>query len=301
MFLDEIKEHFSSRFHDGFRPLKGLDEEYPAWTMRNGARYGVLVPYSGFDFHEEFNGCFIDSETLYLKNGSGNRYLVLSAVEESFRNEFAVICNYFVNPGPSGLERNTLLKEPRNWWLRWRNLLGNAVREKRVYDVIAEMLVLKFLYKKDKSVSWTATIAGTKDIENEVKSYEVKSTKKRSSSTVTISSLYQLDSAKSMALVFCRMEESSQGVSIDEVKESLVKSGYSKDEIEKHLQDMGIRSSFERSKKFRVLESKIFEVDEKFPRITPASFKKDSYPEGVLSIEYVIDLSSVPGKALKLI
>lgn len=295
----EIKEQFSGRAN-GMRQLNRVGLGYPAWTFRENERYGVAIPYNGEEFHESFNSCYIDTESFSMLGANVQSYLILSAFGESSRNEFASICTHFVDPGENGMVRAGIEADPKTWWLRWRDLMGNAVREKNVYDVIAEMLVLKHLYEQDHSIQWTAAIEGTKDIENDVHSYEVKSTKKRENSEITISSVFQLDTQKPVSLYFCRVEESAQGVSVEDAKELLVTAGFDGNIIEDRLQNMGIRNSFERSKKFRILEVKRFEVDDNFPRITLSSFKGDSLPNGVTKIKYSVDLNGLQGAVVQL-
>lgn len=295
----EIKEQFCGRTN-GMRQLHSVGLDFPAWTFRDNERYGVAILYNGEEFHESFNSCYIDTDSFSMLGTTPKKYLILSALGESSRNEFASVCEHFVEPGLNGENRACVESDPKTWWLRWRDLMGNAVREKNVYDVIAEMLVLKHLYERDHSIQWTASIEGTKDIENEDRSFEVKSTKKRESSEITISSVYQLDVQKPVSLYFCRVEESNQGVSIEDAKNMLIMVGFDGGIVENRLQDMGFRNSFERSKKFRLLEVKRFEVDEKFPRITLNSFKGDTLPSGVTKINYSVDLCGLRGESVQL-
>lgn len=295
----EIKEHFSG-MTNGMRQLMRVGPIYIAWSFREKERYGVAIPYSGEEFHESFNSCYIDSDTFSILGTNCQRFLILSSIGESSRNEFATVCAHFVNPGDNGENRSSINDNPKTWWIHWRDLMGNAVREKNVYDVIAEMLVLKHLYMQDHSIQWTAAIEGTKDIENASHSFEVKSTKKRESSKITISSIFQLDTQKPVSLYFCRVEESAQGVSIEDAKKLLVDVGFDGAVIENRLQNLGIKNSFERTKKFRILETKKFEIDDRFPRITLSSFKGDVLPKGIAGISYSVDLDCLQGDAVKL-
>ena len=42
-----------------------------------------------------------------------------------------------------------------------------------------------------------------------------------------------------------------------------------------------------------MLEKRKYEVDDKFPKITKASFKDDRIPESVIQITYTIDLDGL--------
>ena len=105
-------------------------------------------------------------------------------------------------------------------------MLGDSKTKRHSYDVIAELLALDLLYSQDKSIIWTAAQAGSHDIESDSISFEVKSTVKKSETSVTISSQHQLLSQKPLYLLFCRMEKSSLGLSINDLKTRLVSHGY---------------------------------------------------------------------------
>ena len=109
-------------------------------------------------------------------DGNTRNYLILSSAFEEFRHEFAALCTEFVEPGEHGANRVDLLENPLDWWKRWKELVGNTSREQRVYNVIAEMVVLNYLFKSDFSIEWAAAKSGSHDIEGIQDSYEVKST-----------------------------------------------------------------------------------------------------------------------------
>ena len=41
----------------------------------------------------------------------------------TLRNEFAVICKHFVDPGENGELRKKLIESPFDWWESWKSLL----------------------------------------------------------------------------------------------------------------------------------------------------------------------------------
>ena len=146
----------------------------------------------------------------------------------------------------------------------------------------------------DNTVEWAAVTAGSHDIEGNSASYEVKSTVKRYGATITIAGQHQLQSLKRLQLYFCRLEKSKAGISINDMKEKLVNDGYDKDKIEQQLYHLGYEHGASvREDKYKVLEKRKYEVDEKFPKITKSSFKDDHIPESVIQITYTIDLDGV--------
>ena len=84
---------------------------------------------------------------------------------EDYRYEFASLCTEFVEPGENGDNRQEILTNPYKWWERWKELVGNTSREKRAYNVIAEMLALVKSIQMDHTAEWTATRSGSHDIE----------------------------------------------------------------------------------------------------------------------------------------
>lgn len=187
-----------------------------------------------------------------------------------------------LSPGINGSDRKDLLDNPIGWWEKWKELLGNSIYEKKPYSIIAEMLVLNELYKTDKSAKWTGVLGATHDIETDGSSYEVKSTIKRYGATVTISSQYQLDSTKKLQLYFCRLEKSKSGISINDLVNSLVLNGYDSEKLEKQLHKLGYEYGTNvREEKYKILEKRKYNVDDKFPKITNLSFKNDKFPESV--------------------
>lgn len=291
--LEEIREYFAST-QNGAREIKSLSNDYPAIVIRNNEGYGVAIEFDDArDISEKFANSRLFSRNMAI-GGVEKKYLILSCMLDSLRYEFATVCAQFVEPGIDGADRKNLMAEPLDWWKKWRELLGNAISSKEAYSVIAEMIVLDDLYVNDNTVEWTAVNVGSHDIEGYESSYEVKSTVKRYGATITIAGQHQLQSLKRLQLYFCRLEQSKSGISINDMKDKLVEDGYDKDKLEQQLYQLGYeRGASVREEKYRVLEKRKYEVDEKFPKITKASFKDDHIPESVIQITYTIDLDGL--------
>ncbi|MCI8670069.1 MAG: PD-(D/E)XK motif protein [Lachnospiraceae bacterium] len=291
--LEEIRECFAST-QNGARDLRSLSKEFPAMVIRNNDGYGVAIEFNDErDISENFANSRLFTQIIRIENDE-RKYLILSCMRDSLRYEFATVCAQFVEPGLDGIERKNLLDDPLNWWKQWRELMGNTISNREAYSVIAEMMVLDDLYKKDNSVEWAAVISGSHDIEGDQGSYEVKSTIKRYGASITISSQHQLQSLKRLYLYFCRLEQSKEGVSINDMKNKLVEDGYDKEKIEQQLFHLGYeKGASVREDKYKVLEKRKYEVDDKFPRIVDSSFKGDHIPDLVTQITYTIDLDGL--------
>lgn len=291
--LEEIRECFAST-QKGARDMRSLPKEYPAIIIRNSEGYGVAIVYDDKRvISEKFANCRMFTQYLSI-DGIENKYLILSCMLDSLRYEFATVCAQFVEPGVNGIDRKNLLQEPLTWWKQWRELLGNAIADRNAYSIIAEMMVLDELYVMDKTVEWAAVTAGSHDIEGDAGSYEVKSTIKRYGATITIAGQHQLQSLKRLQLYFCRLEKSKAGISINDMKEKLIEHGYDKEKLEQQLYHLGYENGASvREDKYKVLEKRKYEVDEKFPKITKSSFKNNDIPESVIQITYTIDLDGL--------
>ncbi len=291
--LDEIRECFAAVKAGAKRKLSSLPADFPAWIIRTGKDFGVAIEYEGPIICEKFSNCKIRSEQR-SSTGTTHQYLILTCSQEKLRYEFASVCAQFVDPGENGIERNRILANPTEWWEQWRSLMGNAVVDHQVYSVIAEMLILNHLFKKDKSIEWTAAKAGSKDIENPNESFEVKSTIVRYGSLITIAGQFQLQQKKPLHLFFCRMEDSPTGYSIDDVKDLLVQNGYDNNKIETELEHLGFEEGTnDRKKKYRVLEIREYNVDKDFPKITLDSFVNKQMPTAIVQFSYTINLDTV--------
>ena len=76
------------------------------------------------------------------------------------------------------------------------------------------------------------------------------------------------------------MEESLEGVSINDVKAILVSKGYDENKLEIELERQGFEKGTSiRNKKYKVLEKRKYEVNDSFPKIVQESFKDDKYPQ----------------------
>lgn len=292
--IDEIREGFASIKTNGAREIQALPKDYPGYVIRTSEGYGVAIEADPkLEVSEKFNSCRFHTVVLGI-DGISKNYLILSSAFEEFRYEFASLCAEFVEPGDQGLNRKSLLKDPYTWWTKWRELVGNTSSEQRVYSVIAEMLVLNQKRNEDPTAEWAATKRGSHDIECAEESCEVKSTIKRYGATVTISGQHQLEYVNRLWLYFCRMEESLEGVSINDMKETLISNGYDEGKLESELERQGFeRGANIRNKKYKILEKRKYAVNDSFPRIVKESFREDKFPDSIIHIEYTVDLDGI--------
>lgn len=294
--LEIIKSNFTKGYIDKAMSIEGLPTELPAWTVKRDHWIGVAIPLpQEIDFSETFANV-----KLYVEKKaeiSGNEYtlLILRCDAPDLRDEFSTICYHFVDPGNQGCNRKSLLNNPEDWWNKWKRLLGNRDKEAEAYSLLGELLTLVFLQKRGLSPKWLGSQGSVQDIQTDNCNYEVKSTTKRYGYEVTINSIYQLKNKDhELKLVFCRFEKSEVGLDLNSVIASLVSLGYSEVVLEERMKSIGLeRGCTARKKKYRLIEMKMYRIDDSFPAITEKSFKGDVIPKSILRINYSVDLSGL--------
>ena len=292
--LEEIRDGFASMSTYGAMKVNSLNDEYTAYIIRIPDGYGVAIPVNKeVEVAENFNSCKFRTGLLSIEGNPSNYLMLISAFEE-YRYEFASLCAELLSPGENGCNRKSLIECPLNWWKKWRELVGNDLKERAVYSIIAEMCVLEHKLLNDSSAEWTATRMGSHDIECEKESCEVKSTCKRYGAEISIAGQHQLEHKKPLYLYFLRMEESHDGISINDMKQRLINAGYDSGRLEIELQHQGLEHGASiRNIKYKILEKRKYVVNDEFPSITRESFKDNHLPAGITHVVYTVDLDAV--------
>ena len=275
-----------------------INTHYPAWSVvLPDGRYGVAIPYGERDeVYETFANAWI--ENLSIKNISDGPVLVLSSFDSS--QAFAALCAEFVSPGREGDSRTELMLNPVSWWKEWKGLLGNKNVDRRVYDVLGELICLEVLCSMGFDPVWGGPNGASCDIDCGTKKFEVKSTLSRNSRTVQVHGLFQLaEGEEEKHLVFAQFEPSLNGFSINELIEALVSRGFSRAELNNSLFSLGYpNGNSSRAKCYSLLDLTSYRIDSDFPHISPDSFVGGELPLGVTSINYSISLDDIQGESL---
>lgn len=298
MLLDDIREGFANLTDGAIGQLRSLPPAWPGWVYRADGAYGVALDLSDpIEVAESFAGARLFVASVQLPEGRRSQ-LRFECSRASLRNEFAVVCAQFLEPGVAGADRTSLLAKPVEWWERWRQLLGNVLREKMPHAVLGELLAFERLRAMKEAPAWLGPKSSSHDLETPMASYEVKSTLSKYESTVHIAGQFQLKASgdKPLFLVFQRFEPSATGESIDAVVGRLVETGVDREDLEGQLAKLGFhRGSSSRKASFQLLESTKYLVDETFPRITPSLFPGGSLPPGIVALQYDVDLAALKG------
>ena len=301
--LKEIQEGFANLDRSGrILPIKAMPAACPAWVFREGDRFGVAVECSEpLEISEGFAGAKLRTVERVVA-GKHQRFLRLESSIEWLRNEFGLICEHMISVESGIAVRQALLADPLAWWQRWRHLLGNALVDKHGYDVLAELLALEALVIKGAAYEWSGPFGGVVDIKTPTTDYEVKSTISRYGSVINISGQFQLaaSSDKPLKLVHFRFEPANDGLSIDLICDRLIALGVDAVMLEGALQRLGMEAGCSaRKEEYNLLEARSYTVDDSFPRISPASFIGGVLPEGVVQIEYRVDLSGLKSQPFR--
>ncbi len=277
-------------------------KEYPAWTIKLEDSYGVAIPYAGDEkINESFANAKIRSTNIKIDDGNEIQTIILITDTISIQEHFAALCSELIEPGINGNKRKQIISSPVTWWKEWKELLGNKNIDERIYDVLGELCVLKYLVEHGEEAEWNGPLHASYDIETEAKFYEVKSSINRVKKEVTISSQFQLaPSGKSLELVLCRFEPTVlTGVSIDGLLNEFKALGYNIDILNNKLESCGFEIGMSARKRTFILhEMLLYKVDDSFPRITPESFIGRVLPEGITKISYTVDLSGLSSVSL---
>lgn len=299
---NEILSNWSTDIPGYAHKLSSLEKTYPAWTVKDASGYGVVLLYDGQeDINESFANARIVSKDVVFEGGYIKRALTLVSSSMNIEDSFAALCAALVAPGTNGENRTKILNSPIEWWMSWKEMLGNKNIDPRIYDVLGELCVFKELLACGEDISWNGPNRSSYDIEMESRFVEVKSTIARDKREVSISNHFQLKPEnKPLWLVLCQFEPMIMtGISIDSVVNDIAMLGYNTSAINDKLRDMGFEPGMTSRKKTFVLHDMLqYTIDDSFPRITPESFVGGVMPEGITKITYTVDLSGMPAVSM---
>ena len=291
--IDEIRNIFILiKSTDGYYKLKTMPYGYDGYVVSHNdwKGVGIKVTEKIKDFVYNFENIRI--KVNFFRSKSESFYMLELLTNQSFDCfNFSLICANFLNPGEDGEERNLLIEDPQQWVNKWSGLIGDKKTSQTIYPAIGELVVLKYLFSKDKSAKMTSF--GSVDIETITANYEVKTTINRYNNSITIHSKYQLNKFgdKPLYLYFVRLEKSLTGVSLNSLIDSLKQMDYDVTSIVNKYENI---NSELKNECFRIDEIKEYEIDENFPKIVDSSFLDGKLPENIVGLEYTINLAGLP-------
>lgn len=289
---EEIRHVLKNAFRDGFWDIRNLPDGYPAQIFLEGNEFGVSIFTSNSaDIDESFSEIRIKSSSCSRNGVPGTRISLISDYRQGI-DVFSIVCADFVSPGENGEKREALLEDPLSWWEKWKKSIGNRNVDCQPYDVLGEVLSYLHLRESDPGMKWEGCSFSVVDIIGTNSDYEVKSTVDRTKLEITVSSKFQLEKRENpLYLVYCIFERSESGLSLEDVLNSV--SSEDRAMLLENIRKRGQSGTQALTTKYRLVEMRVYPVDEKFPKITSESFKDNKIPAGIKSIQYVTDLSGL--------
>ena len=202
--------------------------------------------------------------------------------------------------------RELLLADPWEWAARVIEMSGDIASDMRPYPWIAELILVNRLRAAglltDVAGQYRGPDAGIHDFELPQMSLECKSRlhgdRESKAGELVISSEHQLSrtASKPLYVVYFPMED----VGNVTLESCVAEFGEPRAEIMEKLAKGGfVEGDFAWRRPYQVLGSPlVFEIDDNFPRITPAQFPGGKFPGGITKLVYHVSLKNLPSCTL---
>ncbi len=259
------------------------------YLAKDKVSYSVAIPCEyKKPISESFVGLEISTSFANFENKS-IPVLVLEAPYTVDIDKLVLIASDFLNVD----NRKDVLNDPYVWIDKWKEIFGDSIKKKMVFDVIGEMLALKTFYGIDKSLVWVGQEKGTHDIVGKDNIYEVKSTLQKTGNIVGVHSSYQLSTDKNTYFVFVRLEKKPHSIlSINSLEKDLIKLGYDSADLEKSLELNGYKvGNRSRDETYDLLSLYIYDVNnQNFPIIGLDEINNYAPYKNIIGYEFKVDL-----------
>lgn len=256
---------------------------------------GIDIDLDKTEYFEKFENVRLITK---IKNFSKENHKLLELITNraDLIEEFSLVCFDFINKFDNEKVNENIIGKANKWWEGWKKLLGNVLKSERDYDFLGELLALNYVLNEDTNVTYSNL--ASHDIELPEYSIEVKTTTEKYNAEIHVNSQYQLENNTDMPLklFFVRLEKSQIGYSINDVIESLKLKNFDINNLNR-LEKIGTSSINE---KYRILEARLYNIDDKFPKITLSTLKNNELPKGIIKIEYIVDLDDIDYETINL-
>lgn len=233
--------------------------------------------------------------------GSPQTFLALQCLSDRVSTQFCLLADDIldaVSVNPEDADRVT--KETVG---RWRDLLREdrprLLSKSQLAGLYGELLFLEELvfHHGDRALkSWTGPLGNRHDFEFANASFEVKTTAQNNGMVVSFHGVRQLQATEDLPLyvVAYQVERTPQGETIPAVLQRLYSSGLNRLELLSLLETVGYceaDSGHYASDRFGVLATKTIPIGPTFPRITHETVTMPGILDGIVALEYSVDLS----------
>lgn len=263
------------------------------YLNRSNSGYAIAIPFEDErTFNENFVGISLSTNILNV-NEKSFKVLYLFMNDTGDLKKFSFIGAEFIDIN----NRSSLLSNPYVWVDTWKEMFGDSKKKYMITDVLAELFALKYLYSQDKSAKWQGPKDGTHDIVLDGKVVEVKSTTHKTNSYISINSRFQINPTLNEELFFVRLEPKPYASSIDTLVDELCMMGYSQNELEESLKEMGYRKGNRtRKMSYNILSMVSYKVNERnFPIISLDTLNNGTESKNIVGFKLTLDLSGIEG------
>ena len=260
--------------------------------VKDPVHYLVVIPYNWETmFFDTFMGIEFKSDYLNIAGGQAEKVLILKAKASIDFAKFKYIAYDFVLKA----NRQEIISNPQKWTDQWRNIFGDSIKKKMVFDVVGELISFYHILKDNKTAKWVGAEKGSQDIVADKFLAEVKTTTKKKDYLININSAIQIQKEKPEFLYFCRLEEKPHSLySINYLVRELENLGYPRNELEDSLHQLGLSlGNRDRDKTYDLIELLSFEVQKAgFPVFDLEKLNAHYPTHPILDYKLLIDLSS---------
>jgi hypothetical protein len=185
----------------------------------------------------------------------------------------------------------------------WKDLFGSGsagMGKEQITGLVGELVILDKLTTLNHSMltNWAGPVGGIHDFRHESRALEVKTSTRRYGRFLSISGQQQLEAPAGgdLHLAALKLEQNPGGAfSIPVLVEKIRRNGVDPTMFANRLAELGYAlgsSEQADSARFDVTECRLYQVNDKFPKVISGSFAPGQPLAGVIKISYEIDLSS---------
>jgi hypothetical protein len=245
-----------------------------------------------------------------ITDASEQTYADVACTRPDLYDEFAVLAAEIVNvvAEGGGEPAASAARVIGDWRELLRALAPPRLDRGGIVGLFAELTVLESVLERSprrNSECWTGPSRGRYDFQRGASVLEVKGSTARRGRPIVIHGIDQLEEPPnaSLYLYWTRLEVGiDRGESLRQIVERLLDLVRDPADLEQKLRNSGYdfaAPEIYETPLLTELERRLYRVDGDFPKLTRASLVGGELPHGVLSVEYVIDLSGDQPESLE--
>lgn len=282
-------------------PLHVDDRPMLAALDSDGRRHLLVpLPDSSGDVEDSRSaGVNLSTRTLD-RPGGRQRYADLVCLRTDLAGVFAGlsadVCTAVIGSPAPGL----VVAQKLSAWRELFEAPQQAWSTGRVAGLFAELLVLRSLLELDSSATdaWRGPLGEAQDFRSGGHALEIKATLSPETRMVSVHGWDQLEApvGGDLQLGWFRLRPDEHGQTVTELVDECLARASAPGDIHTRLDRLAVPplDSGALLLRLRHVEERWFAVDDSFPAIIPARFTTGHVPTGVISVDYRVDLDTVP-------